>query len=58
VELNALEQTIPENSNHNLLIATWNIRSFGSLNRKWAASQNDCPKRDLQAGMDHVNARL
>ena len=30
----------------NLLIATWNIRGFGSLTRKWFASGNDSPKRD------------
>lgn len=32
----------------NLLIATWNIRAFGSLTRKWTATGNDSPKRDLR----------
>lgn len=47
--IGSLDQTIPKkNPNHNLLIATWNIRSFGSLTRKWTADQNDSPKRDLR----------
>lgn len=32
----------------NLLIATWNIRSFGSLTREWTAMAHDAPKRDLR----------
>ena len=45
----SLDQTIPgKQPDHNLLIATWNIRSFASLTRKWTASQNDSPKRDLR----------
>lgn len=32
----------------NLLIATWNIRSFGSLTRKWTSEAKDSPKRDLR----------
>lgn len=31
----------------NLLIATWNLRAFSSLTRKWTAGDDDCPKRDL-----------
>ena len=31
----------------NLLIATWNIRAFGNLTRKWEAGAGDSPKRDL-----------
>ena len=45
----ALDQVIPKKLNgQNLLIATWNIRSFASLTRKWTASENDSPKRDLR----------
>ena len=45
----ALDQVIPNKSvGQNLLIATWNIRSFASLTRKWTASENDSPKRDLR----------
>lgn len=36
-------------TNRNLLIATWNIKAFASLTRKWTASGNDSPKRDLRA---------
>jgi endonuclease/exonuclease/phosphatase family metal-dependent hydrolase len=46
---NSLTSTVPsKQSGQNLLIATWNIRSFGSLTRKWTASSNDSPKRDLR----------
>ena len=31
----------------NLLIATWNIRSFGNLTRKWESTEDDSPRRDL-----------
>ena len=45
----ALNQAIPvKQDGQNLLIATWNIRSFSSLTRKWTALQNDSPKRDLR----------
>jgi len=45
----ALDQVIPNKLiGQNLLIATWNIRSFASLTRKWTASENDSPKRDLR----------
>lgn len=33
----------------NLLIASWNIRSFGNLTRKWESEPTDSPKRDLHA---------
>lgn len=33
----------------NLLIATWNIRAFGNLTRKWESEEGDSPKRDLHA---------
>ena len=32
----------------NLLIATWNLRAFSSLTRKWTAGDDDSPKRDLR----------
>jgi endonuclease/exonuclease/phosphatase family metal-dependent hydrolase len=32
----------------NLLIATWNLRSFSSLTREWTAGDGDSPKRDLR----------
>jgi endonuclease/exonuclease/phosphatase family metal-dependent hydrolase len=45
----ALNHEIPEKDNgRNLLLATWNIRSFGSLTRKWTSTSNDSPKRDLR----------
>jgi endonuclease/exonuclease/phosphatase family metal-dependent hydrolase len=45
----SLDQVIPTKLiGQNLLIATWNIRSFASLTRKWTASENDSPKRDLR----------
>ena len=33
----------------NLLIASWNIRAFGNLTRKWISESDDSPKRDLQS---------
>lgn len=46
----SLTDTIPaKRDQQNLLIATWNIRAFGSLTRKWTAGSNDSPKRDLRA---------
>jgi endonuclease/exonuclease/phosphatase family metal-dependent hydrolase len=45
----SLDQAIPQKQDgQNLLIATWNIRSFSSLTRKWTALQSDSPKRDLR----------
>ncbi len=44
----ALDVAIPAKTGTNLLIATWNIRRFGSLTRKWTAGQDDSPKRDLR----------
>ncbi len=44
----ALDAQIPAKADDNLLIATWNIRAFGSLTRKWLAGENDSPKRDLR----------
>ncbi len=39
----------PKKLDSNLLIATWNIRSFGSLTRKWESEKDDSPKRDLHS---------
>lgn len=33
----------------NLLIASWNIRAFGKLTRKWDSAHSDSPKRDLHS---------
>ena len=45
----ALDDAIPRKQlDHNLLIATWNIRAFGSLTRRWTAGARDNPKRDLR----------
>lgn len=44
----ALDSAIPAKTDTNLLIATWNIRRFGSLTRKWTAGPSDIPKRDLR----------
>jgi endonuclease/exonuclease/phosphatase family metal-dependent hydrolase len=33
----------------NLLIASWNIRAFGNLTRKWDSDEDDSPKRDLHS---------
>ena len=47
--MTSLNQSIPPKVNaQNLLIATWNIRTFGSLTREWTAGNNDSPKRDLR----------
>jgi endonuclease/exonuclease/phosphatase family metal-dependent hydrolase len=44
-----LSREIPKKSEDNLLVATWNIREFGSLTDKWTAAQTDTPKRDLRS---------
>ncbi len=44
----ALDEQIPAKAVDNLLIATWNIRAFASLTRKWTAEGDDSPKRDLR----------
>jgi len=53
-ELNAFRQHLDtllprKQEGENLLIATWNIRAFGSLTRAWTAGESDTPKRDLRA---------
>jgi exonuclease III len=44
----ALDAQIPTKSADNVLIATWNIRAFASLTRKWTATGSDSPTRDLR----------
>ena len=45
-----LESKIPPKKlDQNLLIASWNIRAFGNLTRKWDSDENDSPKRDLHS---------
>ncbi len=45
-----LDNNVPDKAlDHNLLIATWNIRGFGRITKKWRASNSDSPKRDLHA---------
>ena len=44
-----LGRDIPKKTDRNLLIATWNLREFGDLTRKWDSTQADTPKRDLHA---------
>ncbi|MDT0641250.1 endonuclease/exonuclease/phosphatase family protein [Zunongwangia sp. F363] len=39
----------PKKLDRNLLIATWNIRAFGNLTRKWRSDEEDSPKRDLHS---------
>jgi len=53
-EINALNQVLDlelpfKKLDHNVLIATWNIRSFGDLTEKWEAGSDDSPKRDLHS---------
>lgn len=44
-----LDQSVPpKKPGQNLLIATWNLRAFASLTRKWTAGEQDSPKRDLR----------
>lgn len=45
-----LDAAIPSKElEKNLLIATWNIRAFGSLTTKWESKTSDSPKRDWHA---------
>ncbi|WP_162340775.1 endonuclease/exonuclease/phosphatase family protein [Cyclobacterium salsum] len=50
-ELNQLlDHELPfKKLDHNILIATWNIRTFGGLTEKWEAGDSDSPKRDLHS---------
>ena len=45
-----LDNKIPSKRlDKNLLIASWNIRAFGDLTRKWESAKKDSPKRDLHS---------
>lgn len=53
-DLAALEPrlaTIPAKAAGNLLIATWNIRAFGGLTKKWVSQDGDSPRRDFHAAV-------
>lgn len=45
----ALDAETPRKRRSNLLIATWNLRAFGDLTKKWHSGQRDSPKRDWHA---------
>ena len=47
----ALDAAVPPRLGDNLLIATWNLRAFGSLTRKWHSGPNDSPRRDLHSAL-------
>lgn len=47
----ALDRSVPARTGNNILVATWNIRAFGSLTRKWRSGSSDSPKRDLAAAL-------
>jgi len=45
-----LNRKIPEKKlDRNILIATWNLRAFGNLTRKWKSEKGDSPKRDMHS---------
>lgn len=47
---NTLNAAIPaKRLEQNLLIATWNVRGFGNITRKWVSDLSDSPRRDLHA---------
>jgi endonuclease/exonuclease/phosphatase family metal-dependent hydrolase len=51
VQLSAsLDSVVPRKRDfgRNLLIATWNLKNFGSLTEKWVAEAADSPKRDYR----------
>ncbi len=39
----------PQKLDRNLLIASWNIRAFGDLTRKWQSEAGDSPMRDMHS---------
>ncbi len=46
----ALDDAIPAKKlDRNLVVATWNIRAFGNLTKKWQVDEDDSPKRDFHA---------
>jgi endonuclease/exonuclease/phosphatase family metal-dependent hydrolase len=46
-----LDTAIPLRKPQQVLIATWNIRMFGDLTRKWHSAEGDTPRRDLHAAL-------
>lgn len=45
-----LDEKIPAKKlDKNLLIATWNIRAFGDVTKKWESDADDSPKRDFHS---------
>lgn len=53
----ALEAAVPRKElDTNLLVATWNLREFGRVTRKWRSTDDDSPKRDLFS--IHVIAKI
>src|SRR4249920_2130760 len=48
---NYLDGLVPpkRDAARNVLIATWNLKEFGSLTTKWTAADNDNPRRDWRA---------
>jgi endonuclease/exonuclease/phosphatase family metal-dependent hydrolase len=54
VEFNNLKAELdrvipPKRTDSNVLIATWNIMSFGDLTEKWTTGRGDKPKRHVRA---------
>ena len=47
----ALDARVPRKRDlqRNLLVATWNLKDFGSLTEAWLAGASDSPKRDWRA---------
>jgi len=46
----ALDQRIPAKIvDRNLIIATWNLRAFGDVTRKWNSDKTDSPRRDYHS---------
>jgi endonuclease/exonuclease/phosphatase family metal-dependent hydrolase len=46
-----LDTRIPAKQAGQVLIATWNLRMFGDLTRKWHSVDGDTPRRDLHAAL-------
>lgn len=47
----ALDSAIPAKAAGKVLIATWNIRAFGNITRKWRSEDGDAPRRDLASAL-------
>ena len=55
----SLDAVVPRKRHfgRNLLVATWNLKDFGSLTEKWIAEDRDSPKRDFRAlWIQRINA--